>query len=510
MCVCEDNYFDGDEDISNGCERSLYDTCEPGTTQSCYPYAAETKDVGTCQTGIQRCLTDRYGHYWSLCEGAIGPREALTCTEADYNCNGIPDGQEDRDGDGYSICAGDCCDTAEQCGTSTPELIHPGMYEIAGDGFDNNCNGIIDETEATLEPIAYEYGRSDMQTAARALTRAMDINQECESAEKCAYGLYEVSLTHAGSTHTPDSRQVNVMFGMKDAAGVNRVLPQKNGSFAVLSSGIALDVYGGNAKDANFFNDLEGHNFSSDFRHEAQVGDDMTAADGEVYRVSQYSRVPDVYRTAHGGKLQMHKSCPTGNQEPAIFDSVQLHLGLKAPVNAKGFSFDFRFFSREYPAYLCSKFNDFFLVLSSSKHEEMSKYPDRNIAFDEHKNPVSVNNGFFTSCDKPMCGSASCPAFMTCSADQFCTFGDNTCRDGAAAISAYYPEYYSHAFHTEGKGGGTAWLHTTAPVIPGESFSLDFYIWDTGDNRYDSTVLLDNFKWELDDVKVGTDFAVVN
>ncbi len=43
--------------------------------------------------------------------------------------------------------------------------------------------------------------------------------------------------------------------------------------------------------------------------------------------------------------------------------------------------------------------------------------------------------------------------------------------------------------------GGTAWLTTEAPVVPGETIVLDFLIWDTGDSELDSLVLLDNFRW---------------
>ena len=49
-----------------------------------------------------------------------------------------------------------------------------------------------------------------------------------------------------------------------------------------------------------------------------------------------------------------------------------------------------------------------------------------------------------------------------------------------------------------------------APVKPGEIFNLDFYIWDTGDLRFDSTVILDNFQWECTETTVGTDFAKEN
>ncbi|HRZ79243.1 MAG TPA: hypothetical protein P5044_04480, partial [bacterium] len=49
-----------------------------------------------------------------------------------------------------------------------------------------------------------------------------------------------------------------------------------------------------------------------------------------------------------------------------------------------------------------------------------------------------------------------------------------------------------------GYGGGTKWLTTTAPVVPGETITLKFAIWDTGDTQVDSLVLIDNFRWNLE------------
>ena len=55
--------------------------------------------------------------------------------------------------------------------------------------------------------------------------------------------------------------------------------------------------------------------------------------------------------------------------------------------------------------------------------------------------------------------------------------------------------------------GATGWLVTQAPVEPGEEFSIRFAIWDTGDQAWDSTVLIDNFQWiaNAGTVTVGTE-----
>jgi hypothetical protein len=46
-------------------------------------------------------------------------------------------------------------------------------------------------------------------------------------------------------------------------------------------------------------------------------------------------------------------------------------------------------------------------------------------------------------------------------------------------------------------GGSTGWLHTSAPVTPGETIRLTFSIFDKGDHKWDSAVVIDNFRWKL-------------
>ena len=46
--------------------------------------------------------------------------------------------------------------------------------------------------------------------------------------------------------------------------------------------------------------------------------------------------------------------------------------------------------------------------------------------------------------------------------------------------------------------------YTTVPIQGGEEFTIRFVIWDTGDFRFDSTVLIDNFRWVDDPVDLVT------
>lgn len=136
-------------------------------------------------------------------------------------------------------------------------------------------------------------------------------------------------------------------------------------------------------------------------------------------------------------------------------------------------------------------------------------------SFDRDGNPISVNNAFFTTCAASPCSGVfekamtdKCPAMMSCDATTQ-TCGGDLCTDGMTELAAYYPEFYSGTGDDPKvkRGGGTAWLTTKAPVNPGEIFNLDFYIWDTGDLRFDSSVILDNFQWSCEATTNATDFA---
>jgi hypothetical protein len=151
----------------------------------------------------------------------------------------------------------------------------------------------------------------------------------------------------------------------------------------------------------------------------------------------------------------------SSSDPPRVYDDTELMLRLQVPTNARALSFDFNFLSAEFPEYVCTEFDDTFLALLDSQAFS------GNISFDALGNRVSVNVGFFDVCD---------PVH-----DPICIGAEDLAGTGFAV-----------------DGGGTGWLTTTAPVIPGEKVTLRFVLFDEGDRRYDSVVLLDNLRWELD------------
>ena len=65
------------------------------------------------------------------------------CDGFDNDCDGLIDEDFDQDGDGYTTCNGDCDD-------QNP-FVHPGAEEIC-DGLDNNCDGITNGGIAVFQP----------------------------------------------------------------------------------------------------------------------------------------------------------------------------------------------------------------------------------------------------------------------------------------------------------------------------------------------------------------------
>lgn len=166
------------------------------------------------------------------------------------------------------------------------------------------------------------------------------------------------------------------------------------------------------------------------------------------------------------------KGVKTGSPQ----DAVALRLTLKVPTNAKSFSFKFRFFTYEYPAYICSEYNDFFAVLMNPPPADVNP-TNKNITFDSQKNPVSVNNAFLEVCSP---GSHGGKSFS-------CPYGTGDLNGTG---------FEGH--------GGTAWLQTQAEVTPGSTITLTFGAYDSGDHILDSTGIIDDFVWSAEPAKGGT------
>ena len=470
---CAEDYLDCDGNTENGCESTTADCeCQDGDTQSCYYGPTGTEGVGACHAGIMTCTNNK----WSSCVGMVVPVTNYTCmqgvtdpTKNDLNCDGKIDGTEDWDNDGYSICGGDCCDIGgqnESCPAliKNANLIHP---RVTGSPLetdvDLNCDGKINAIKETCD-ASYTYGTNlTTQTARDAaglqLARAMDI---CNMADEDGFGIVSATTQLLNTTlgNSALGSAINVFPSLGKTTPI--ISPKKGNAFAGISTG--------QFQNANL---------------------------SQSKPIIASATIPEVYFKAHGNALQTVSGCQTSNN---IKDAVSLKLTLKAPETATGFQFDFRFYSHEYPTYVCTNFNDFFIALLTSQAKDIPA--DKNIVFDKNGNPVSINNAFFTSCQPISCSSQNpCKANYT----KGCVNGScqtiyGACPDGTGDLAAFY---------SSGIGGATAWLTTKAPIVGGETFTLEFIIWDTGDQNLDSAAIIDGFRWITDNIKVevGTDFS---
>ena len=472
-CICDENSADCDGNAANGCESPTpVCFCNEGDVFECFEYhRGGEPGVGICRAGVMQCVEGMLGP----CEGYVGPALEIPGNGVDENCNGEVDERVDADGDGYDYGAGpngDCCDNSIHCSVVDPGLVNPGASEAPDNGIDDDCDGMIDEDESVLcstEAHTFVAGRQLSSSDAVLLARAMDI---CSDAtETSGSGLIHAELLLADGSPLPSSGNKSVCGSrtlispaeqvavMTNLGGVVHAL---NGTMAVLSSGKAMG-------------------------HENTGRMDCSGTEVDA---------PATFLAAHGGVLPVSAAC--GLSEPSTHkkanDSVMLRLKLRAPSNAKGFKYRFKFFSKEYPKDLCKAYNDFFLAQTDASSTEIPA--DRNISFDAHKNPVSVNNAFFTECDRDACLKVQESRPELCS----------SCEGGSANIEAYVDN--------KSTAGATEWLQTSVPVKPDEVFTLDLMIFDAGDRGTrtngwghieDSLVLIDKFEWTSEATTLQTE-----
>jgi hypothetical protein len=151
-------------------------------------------------------------------------------------------------------------------------------------------------------------------------------------------------------------------------------------------------------------------------------------------------------------------------------DGAALRVKVRVPSNAKSFKYQQNFFTYEFPDFICSEFNDFFVTIMDPKPAAL---PDGNIAFDQDGNPISVNNSLLQVCKSQSAGGKTFP-----------------CPLGSGPLGG--TGFENHA--------ATGWLTTTAPVddVRGKEITLMWAIWDQGDGVLDSTALIDDFSWSVD------------
>jgi hypothetical protein len=380
----------------------------------------------------------------------------------------------DQDGDGWTPNQGDCCDVATPT-CPQPALVNPGAFEIPGNGIDDDCDP---STPDNAPPPSCSPTSKFGSVTGNDLVNAMDICQFTTANAPLPmkkWGVIQAQLLLADGV-TPLPASDNVQTGVMTGFGPD-VSPQKYVTMASMSSGTARAL-----GDPGYVHPKNG------------TGAGQNTGN---YNAMTQVKIQSGYIGQHGGQPPAPAACSAacdlsapGEVCDQAFDSVDLDVTIRVPTNAFAFSYQFKFYSAEFPEYLCRQYNDFFVTLLKSSWvpnpnanpPQMPLPADGNIAFDSMGNPVSVNNGFFQVCFPPYGAPAG-----TCPSGTLDLIGN-----GMGGWGSNVKE-----------GGATDWLTNEAPVVPGETAEIQFIIWDAGDHNVDSLVLLDHFRWGLTTSAVG-------
>jgi hypothetical protein len=279
-------------------------------------------------------------------------------------------------------------------------------------------------------------------------------------------GVISAQLTLASGAGTPAivSRAIRPSFGSGN-------LPRVGSSIVVLSTGAAA------AKGQTGFQAF-------------QPGVDTGTS----------SAAPADWLAANGGTFPVLAACPGANSTTA-YNPVMLTLRIRVPSDAHSFRVPVKFFTAEYPEWVCSPYNDFFVALLDSSYAGTPANPsDKNLAVYTAPNSVKyplgvdlVSAGLFTQCVN---GQTGCSSGNTGST--------NLCIGTTGITGTGMDDPAAGLCDTNSKiGGGTDWLFIRGNVVPGETITLRFAIWDTGDGMIDSVALLDNFVWSPNTITPG-------
>jgi len=327
----------------------------------------------------------------------------------------------DGDGDGYL--------PAVDCNDCTP-LINPGAFDLAGNGIDEDCDGADALPGAAACDTGLAIDSGDPDDGARAIGLCTFTTETSGR-----WGVLSTRYTNAdGSGALADP----MMRGLLPELGA--AAPREGDRLLALASGVA--------------------------RAPGQPG---------------YTEICDYFTSGLDGYPAGYPRATPACGElpgPTVFDPAAFEVRIRVPTNANSVSFDSAFYTYEYPHYICSEYNDFFLVLMDPRPPGLM---DDNIVFDDDGNWVSVNNSYLRVCTPG-------------------THGGRTydCPGGRSLLTGTGYDGTGGCLMDGDIGASTGWLHTVAPVEPGSIITLRFTVWDSSDVNLDSLVVIDNLEWSVE------------
>ncbi len=392
--------------------------CEPGATRACYDGAPATKDVAPCKGGTSTCNARGV---WGACVGQVLPVAEVCADGLDNDCNGVADDILDVDGDGWTACEGDCCEVVgADC--AVPSLVNPSAIDVrhvASSGAvtftDDDCSGTAGDSRAACDDDL-ALGDVLSASAAAAVDVCRSVTQDARS-----WGLVTAKYVTANGMQIGPGNQAGL-----EATFGTQVAPQQGERMLLLSTGRARTPTQTNACGSNSCNN------------------------------DRSGTAPAEFPTPISG-------CPVVK---GIHDDIAFEMKLRAPSNATGFRFSYRYWAFATPGE-CSAYMDEFIALVTPPPQGSS---NGNITLDSTGTPISPKSGLFSGSSAPLQGTGF---------DTWTIASD--------------------------PGGATSWLTSSAPVKGGAEVTVRFAIWDGGDPVMDSSVLIDDFEWLTESgVQVGT------
>jgi Putative metal-binding motif len=365
----------------------------------------------------------------------------------------------DFDGDGWTVEEGDCNDCNK--------YINPGAYDVPGDGIDEDCDGTPDDAVTNCDSMLSSVATTNGSDGATAMDICKTTTANPPLPMK-TWGLISadyVAPDGTSSLQMPPSSYTEEYGCSYDSSGFN------------LGFGILGPTFG-----------------TSNVTQHGQHMLGLSSGTARQPTDPGYSCVSGFDKCSVSG-------APSGfpGQTPACgnvmfgqpHDGAALRVVMRIPTNALTMSFDSNFFSYEFPDWVCSEYNDTYVVIMAPSPAGEPSTANDNIAFDSNNNIISVNAGFLRVCQPTTMAGAEGMGTNAGNYTYACPEGpgklagtgfDGNCSDGTG-------DGQDHA--------STDWLTTTVSVdsLRGQEVTLLFAIWDSSDGELDSTVLIDNVHW---------------